>query len=127
MIDSSLDSFTERRGPGLSRYNSSSGAFAARENNKLFNSAFLWPSTLLHKTLSRFMHSPKNRRRATSLTNFRKFAVSGDDRPGRTLFFFFGGGVHGSTDDFGVWDTRCSRILMLLGFFSSPTSVSCQN
>jgi len=42
------------------------------------------------------MHSSKKRRRVACLTNFLRFAVSGLERPGLGLRFFFLG-VHGTS------------------------------
>ena len=48
------------------------------------------------------MHSSKKRRRVACLTNFRRFAVSGLERPGLGLRFFFLG-VHGTCSSGSVF------------------------
>ena len=104
MIDRSLLSGTERKVPGFSLYKSSIGSCAAIENSMVLSSAFLWPSALLHKTELGFIHSAKKRRRVASFTNFRRFAVSGLERPGLALRFFFLG-VHGTSSSGSVFTT----------------------
>ena len=66
------------------------------------------------------MHSSKKRRRVACFTNFRRFAVSGLERPGLGLRFFFLG-VHGTSAS-GSAFTTASTISCAGRFRGGPTT-----